>query len=79
MTQVSTQHQLLRYAYGELPLLDRLETEFAIEEQREVREGYEELQASLRELPRVTFRPATATLKAVLRYSRNSTFETSPN
>ena len=79
MTQVSTQHQLLRYAYGELPLLERLETEFAIAEQREVREGYEELQASLRELPRVTFRPATATLKAVLQYSRNATFETSPN
>jgi len=75
MTQPSTQNELVRLAYGELPVLERLETEFALEENYTLREDYEELLAALRELPKVTFRPATAAIDAILAYSRKPSLE----
>ena len=72
MTLPSTQHQLVRLAYGELPVLERLETEFCLEENYTLREDYEELRHAMREMPRVTFRPQRSTINAVLAYSRNA-------
>ncbi len=72
MTLPSTHNQLVRLAYGETPTLERLELEFAIESNRDVREEYEELRTALRELPRVTFVPSAKALGAVLAYSRHT-------
>ena len=70
MTLPSTHDRLVRLAYGELPTLERLETEYALEADYLLRERYEELRDAKRELPAVTFAPATSTLQAVLAYSR---------
>lgn len=71
MTLPSTHNQLVRLAYGEVPQLERLELEFAIETDRALGAEYQELKAALRELPRVTFSPTATTIAAVLAYSRN--------
>ena len=72
MTETPTRNSLVRLAYGELPTLERLETEHELALNRSLREAFEELKAAQRELPRVTFAPANATLQAVLRYSRRA-------
>ena len=71
MTQVSTPNQLVRLAYGELPVLERLETEFALEENYPLREQYTELKEALAVLPKVTVQPAQTSIDVILAYSRN--------
>ena len=61
----------MRHAYGELPLLERLETEFALEENYALRERNTELREAIAALPRVTVSPARTTIDAILAYSRN--------
>ncbi len=75
MNRPSTPNQLVRLAYGELPLLERLETEFALEENYTLREDYKELRRALDELPRVTFRPAQSSIDTILAYSKMSSLE----
>ena len=72
MTQASTQHDLVRLIYHELPTLERLETEFALSIDPEAREEFECLQAAVRELPRATFSPPAATIESILAYSRRA-------
>ena len=71
MILTSTQDQLVRLAYGELPLLERLETEFALEQDFFLREDYQELRRAKQELPRVTFRPSKSSINAILSYSKH--------
>lgn len=56
MSQPSTQTQLVRLAYGELPVLERLEMEFSLEGNFELREDYEELRDAKNALAQVTYR-----------------------
>lgn len=72
MTLPSTQAQLVRLAYGELPTLERLETEFAVSEHADLRVEYRALRQAKAELPRVSFSPSPAALAAVLAYSRGA-------
>lgn len=69
MTLASTQ-QLVRLAYNELPVLERLETEHAIACDPDLRVEYRELRAAKDELPRVRFRPSALAVSAILAYSR---------
>lgn len=77
MSQLSTQHQLVRLAYGELPVLERLETEFSLEDNFDLQEDYEELRRAKAALPDVTYRPSALSISAILAYSRNETLEMS--
>lgn len=70
MTLASTQNQLLRLAYGELPALERLETEHAVSVDPDLRAEYRELRAAIDELPRVRFSPSPLAVSAILAYSR---------
>ena len=72
MTLASTPNQLVRLAYGELPLLERLETEYAVDTDPDLRAEYGELQAAVAELPRVRFSPSALAVSAILAYSRNA-------
>lgn len=72
MILTSTQDQLVRLAYGELPVLERLETEFALEQDYLLREDYQELRRAKHELPRVTFRPSKTSINAILAYSKHA-------
>ena len=74
MAPAST-HQLLRLAYGELPVLERLETEYALTRDQRARRQYAELVAAQRELTRVAFSPPQGTVDAILAYSRRSLLE----
>ena len=77
MSQPSTQNQLVRLAYGELPVLERLELEFSVEENFELKEDYEELQYAKNALTEVTYSPSSLSIGAILAYSRNETLEMS--
>ena len=74
MAQAST-HNLLRLAYGELPVLERLETEYTLTQDQQARQQFAELVAAQRELTRVTFAPPQNTVDAILAYSRRSLLE----
>ena len=73
MTLPSTHNQLVRLAYGELPALERFETEFALGEHPDLRAEYRELRAAKAELPRVRFSPSPLAVSAILAYSRTAT------
>lgn len=75
MAQAPT-HQLLRLAYGELPVLERLETEYFVSHDAAARAEYVRLLEAQRALPRVTFSPPQITVDAVLAYSRRGMMET---
>jgi hypothetical protein len=77
MSRLSTQNQLVRLAYGELPLLERLETEHDLSCDHQLQEDYEELQRAKAALPPVTYSPSALSISAILAYSRNETLEMS--
>ncbi len=77
MTQAFTQSSLLRLAYCELPICERLETEYALTQDPEARQAYRHIVAAKRELPKVLFSPKTPTIDAVLAYSRKPFMEPS--
>ncbi len=70
MTRALTQNSLLRLAYRELPICERLETEHALTEDPEAMRAYRGIVAAKRELPRVLFSPKSSTVDAILAYSR---------
>ncbi len=77
MSQLSTKNQLVRLAYGELSILERLETEFSLEENFELQEGYEELRCAKNALSKVTYSPSSLSISAILAFSRNESLELS--
>ena len=70
MTKSSTQDLLIRYAYGELPVLERLETEYLIEANTCVEEALDELSEGIAALPAARLQPSPAAMANILRYSR---------
>ena len=73
----NTTLQLLRLAYNELPVLDRLETEYTLTRNDAARAEYARLLEAQRALPKVRFAPPQSTVDAILAYSRRSLLEPS--
>ena len=74
MAQASTLN-LIRLAYGELPVLERLETEYSVRHDDAARGEYAKLLEAQRALPKVTFAPPQGTVDAILAYSRRGVLE----
>lgn len=74
MAQAST-HHLLRLAYGELPVLERLEAEYFVSHDDAARAEYVKLLEAQRTLPKVAFSPPQITVDAILAYSRRGMME----
>lgn len=77
MTRAHTQSCLVRLAYRELTTCERLETEYALTQDREAQRAYREIVAAKRELPQVLFSPRSSTIDAILAYSRKPSLEPS--
>ena len=75
MARAST-HQLIRFVYNELPVLDRLETEYALTQNDAARAEYCKLLEAQRLLPSVRFSPPQITVDAILAYSQRGMMET---
>ncbi|WP_425422425.1 hypothetical protein [Phaeodactylibacter xiamenensis] len=69
MKQSFTSNHLVRYLYNEVTVSERLGLEEALTRDFGLFEGYSELKAAYRALPKVTFSPSKQSLQRVLEYS----------
>jgi hypothetical protein len=70
MTHQYTKNQLIQLLYKECDLFDKLEMEFAMEDDSTLMETYEEMQSSFNMLPKVQFSPKKSTIDALMAYSK---------
>jgi len=70
MTHNYTSNQILKYVYNELPALDHLETEYAIENDKEWNDNFKKLKTALNALPKIQFFPSHGVVRSILQYSR---------
>lgn len=70
MAQDYPTQQIIQYIYRELPALDHLETEYAVEHDAVWRKEYRWLKAMFSILPRVQFFPKKKVVNSILEYSR---------
>lgn len=66
MTHHYTENQLIQFIYKECDLFDKLEMEFAMEDDSTLMETYTELMTSFHMLPRVQFSPKKVALTLYL-------------
>jgi hypothetical protein len=69
MTHGYTENQIIQFIYKECDLFDRLEMEFAMEDDSTLLEAYSELMKGYEILPKVKFSPKKSTIDAILNYS----------
>ncbi|MFZ1751747.1 MAG: hypothetical protein WAU01_16220 [Saprospiraceae bacterium] len=60
----------MQFIYKECDLFEKLEMEFAMEDDSTLMETYQELYSSFQSLPKVSFSPKASTLSAILEYSK---------
>ena len=70
MEHTYTETHLLRFYYKECDLFEKLEMEFAMEDDSTLCDEYKDLCQTLNELPKALFSPQKKTLDAILAYSR---------
>lgn len=69
MKHCYTTNQIIKFLYRELPALEHLETEYAIENNPEWKEKYARLKGTFKVLPEVHFFPKQRAVKSILSYS----------
>lgn len=72
MEHTYTNTHIIRFLYNECDLFEKLEMEFAMEEDCTLRGKYLHLKKSFDSLPKVTFSPKKSSIDAVLAYSKKS-------
>ena len=70
MTHHYTENQLIQFLYKECDLFDKLEMEFAMEDDSTLMETFEELRSSFNMLPKVQFSPKKDIIDALIEYSK---------
>ncbi len=69
MIQHYTGNNIVRFIYKECDLFEKLEMEFALEDDSTLLESYHELKDGFNTLPKVTFSPPKSCLDYILAYS----------
>jgi hypothetical protein len=69
MIQHYTENNIIRFIYKECDLFEKLEMEFAMEDDSTLLESYHELKEGFNTLPKVTFSPSKSCLDYILAYS----------
>jgi hypothetical protein len=64
-----TENQIIKFIYKECDLFEKLEMEFAMEEDSTLMESYESLLMGYKSLPKITFSPKKSSIDAILAYS----------
>lgn len=75
MTHNYTPELLIKYVYGDTDIADRLELEYALENNAVLRAQYLDILNSYRNIPKVTFSPKKSTLDNILNYSTSTSLE----
>lgn len=65
-----TETKILQFIYKECDLFDRLEMEFALEDDSTLMESYQSLKKAHDILPKVFFSPKKSSLDKILNYSK---------
>lgn len=71
MKHAYTFYPIISYIYKELDLFDKLEIEFALDEDSTLMEEYSELKEGFKTLPDVRFSPSKKSIDNILAYSQN--------
>jgi len=69
MTNAYTENKIVRFIFKEVDLFERLEMEFAMEEDSTLMTSYTDLRAGFDLLPKVMFSPQKETINDILKYS----------
>ncbi len=69
MTHTYTENNIVRFIFKEVDLFERLEMEFAMEEDSTYMASYTELKKGFDLLPKVMFSPKKKTIDDILKYS----------
>jgi hypothetical protein len=69
MTNAYTENNIVRFIYKECDLFERLEIEFALEDDSTLMTSYSHLREGFDLMPTVKFSPKKETLDAILQYS----------
>jgi len=75
MTHNYTPELLITYVYGETDIADRLELEYALENNAQLKAQYLDILNSYKNVPKVTFSPKKSTLDNILNYSKSTSLE----
>jgi len=71
MTHNYTQNNILTFIYNECDLFEKLEIEFAMEDDSTLMEEYNDMMLSYHTLPKVLFSPKKSCIDAILAYSKS--------
>ena len=71
MEQPYTDFTMIRLIYGETDIVERLEIEDAIENNRNLRSTFQKLYYSYKSLPKVLFRPSKLVIESILSFSNS--------
>jgi hypothetical protein len=74
MTHAYTDNQIIQFIYKECDLFQRLEMEFAMEDDSTLMETHDYFRNALNELPKVHFNPRKETVNRILQYSMTPSF-----
>ncbi len=72
MTHTYTENNIVRFIFKEVDLFERLEMEFAMEEDSTLMTSYTDLKEGFDSLPKVMFSPSKKTINDILKYSANA-------
>lgn len=70
MTHNYTSDQVIKYLYNELPALEHLEVEYAIENEPSWTHAYQSFKKAFDTLPKIQFFPRHSVVRSILQYSR---------
>jgi len=69
MKHAYTEEQLIRFMYKECDIFEKLEIEFAMEDDSTLMNSYQKLLHGIQSLPGVKFSPSKSTINNILKYS----------
>ncbi|MBK9256530.1 MAG: hypothetical protein IPM42_13665 [Saprospiraceae bacterium] len=69
MKHAYTEEQLIRFMYKECDIFEKLEIEFAMEDDSTLMNSYQKLLHGIQALPGVKFGPSKSTINNILKYS----------
>jgi len=72
MPQMYTEENFIKLLYGEADLFDKLELEFALEEDSTLEKHHTALMEVFEALPPLSYSPSEKTIQQILAYSSNA-------
>lgn len=72
MKQTYTAFNLLQLIYGEFDVCEKMEIEYAMQNDLCLQDNYDELYKSYKELPKVKFSPSREALNNIIKYNEEN-------